>query len=201
MADDPTSIDIVASHYALSVVVEGEERLVLSLRSDGMLLISAITDEKIDLVDLDKLTMDVPLTIQLREPSQRRRLGEDKVVARPPAEAREATVTTLPLPAREVLVPKSASMQLTPMEELLRDEIVSEVLDSWAEYPIQDTSYTAEESHRIAKTVLGDDNAQNVCQVAGVRAALTRGVYDATHEGAAALRRHILKVKYGETVA
>ena len=64
------------------------------------------------------------------------------------------------------------------LTETERDDLLEKILDSLAKHERQTSAFTSAESHRIAKEVFGEDNHHNVMRVAGVRAALARGVYD-----------------------
>jgi hypothetical protein len=73
---------------------------------------------------------------------------------------------------------RATGKNLDPLAEAQRDEILEMIVASWAAHPNQTNQETAEESHRIASTIFGDDTSVNVMRVAGVRAAHTRGAYD-----------------------
>ena len=67
---------------------------------------------------------------------------------------------------------------ISALDESDRDQILEEIGKSWAINPDQNKTFTQKETHRIAKEIFGDNSTNNVMRVAGVRAALTRGVYD-----------------------
>lgn len=75
------------------------------------------------------------------------------------------------------LTRKAHTSSVKKVDEDLRDHILREIQQSWTLYPTQSKEFVARETHRIAKDVLGDDDHTSVMRVAGVRAALARGVY------------------------
>jgi len=76
--------------------------------------------------------------------------------------------------------------------ESTRDKILAEILTSWAKNPHQDSSFTSQESYRIAKKF----HVTNM-QVAGVRSALAKGSYGATMKTLVTRRRKELGLTTG----
>lgn len=68
------------------------------------------------------------------------------------------------------------------LDDAEREEILNRIGDSWVVYPDQTAALTAEITHDIAMEVFGSDSHHEVMRVAGVRAALSRGVYDVSLE-------------------
>lgn len=176
-----TKLDLVIGESALSIVNDDVEYLVVSVDPDsGKLCVYAPLFDDIEWSDSIEDMPSPELEVDVRKP--KRKLTRLRALPKPEPEVRTATRKKAE-PARKKKATATrnfASDRLTPLEEFQRDQILEMVIESWAQHPNQTKKFTAEESHRIAIEVFGEDTSTNVMRVAGVRAALTRGAYDVT---------------------
>lgn len=169
-------IEIVIGEAAFSIVKDGEEFLILTVDPlTQNVCVNAPRFDDIEWIDEMDVMPTPELKVRVREPRQKltrlRPVPETEAVRTPTAKAKPKTA----------ILPKTGTY-VSPLEEWQRDTVLEMVVESWAQYPNQDKSFTASESHRIATEVFGDDTRTNVMRVAGIRAWLTRGAYEHTLE-------------------
>lgn len=197
-------IDILVTNKAMSVVIDDDE-IAMFVFERGQMYFVPLDERRIELSTAHDVPTGDRIVVKMDyiQPNAKR-VDDSKPASQPKpssliehagrvtraGQVTTATVSSSPRPARPRL---TANRSLTVIEEDLRDQVIDRIIKSWADYPTQDAVFTSQETHRIALDVLGNNDEHSVMQVAGVRAALTRGTYDDTHKDAKTTREQILR--------
>lgn len=185
-------LDVVIGSNAVSVARNGAEHIIVGLNDDGQLVIYLRDIDRYELIDELELLPDNDLEVNIRSLAldQLRELPTERPKTRPEVRAVDTSALRAERDEEEEETPKVKRVPRkrysgeyeSPLEEWERHKILEMVTESYMRFPDQDPKFTAEESHRIAKEVFGEDDHHHVMRVAGVRSALAKGLYDTTLE-------------------
>lgn len=187
-----SKLDVIIGSTAFSVVQDGTEHLIIGVDDEQRLVVYLRDISELELIENIEELPDEELQVKVRS------LALDQLQDLPtktPERGRRrrpevrAVDTTALRAEREEETPRKRRVRKahpgtyeSPLEEWERHQILEMVTDSFMRFPNQSKEFTAEESHRIAKEVFGEDDHHHVMRVAGVRSALAKGMYDVTLE-------------------
>lgn len=183
------NIDVIIGSNAFSVAQGGVEHIIIGINDEGRLVVYLKDLDNYDLIDnIDQLP-DNELKVKVRSLTldKLRSLPTKRPPDKPKPEVRAVDTSSLraerveeePKRRRPTRRRYSATYE-SPLEEWERHKILELISESYMRFPDQTKEFTAEESHRIAQEVFGEDDHHHVMRVAGVRSALAKGMYDMT---------------------
>lgn len=170
---NPLPLEVAIQDHHIIIRVSNREAVVLSASEQGLLEVALPNTELIDLRDEPRVgNLGVlHVTARYRDPLEEGMLKYKKTVAKA-----GMVIEVKPEPTKRVVARKGghagSNSSLETIADTVKWHVVNEIIASYVEKPVQ----TPAETVAITKA-LAEKHKQSLYQIAGVRAALTKGHY------------------------
>jgi len=148
-------VEVVENGSTISVLFNGEEYLAIGV--DTALNELCVHTSKFNQINW----VSSPEALPVKQPARQSAI---------PANHKDRVRVASPKPHKSKAKKTSLSVQD-------REDVIDAVMESWDNHPEQSAAFTSQETRRIAREIFGKATRSNVMTVAGIRAAMTRGVY------------------------